>query len=151
MPQQQPVSTSLPRVAAIVLSIPVLALLAYLTLWPTRVEERMPQLLTQVLDFFRTRLDWSWFGVSQLEVISNVVVFIPVGILAFMILPRRIRFASLLVGPLLSGAIEIWQAIALPVRDATFADVVANSAGATIGVGLSFLVTLLRTRTLESS
>ncbi|GAB3601395.1 VanZ family protein [Microbacterium tumbae] len=152
MPQQLPSPHLLTRRIAIAISIPFLAALAYLTLWPTRVEDRMPTTLDGVLGLFRDRLGWTWLGFAQLELIANILVFIPVGVLAFLLMPRRIWGIAFAVGPAISLAIEAWQAIALPERAATLADVAANSAGATIGVGLAILSTLLlsRRRTLES-
>ncbi|MGW8484628.1 VanZ family protein [Microbacterium sp. NPDC055903] len=153
MPLDLPSPRRSTRRTALIISIPLLAALAYLTLWPTRVEDRMPTVLDLVLGFFRDRLAWTWMGFDQLELLANVLVFVPVGILAFMVIPRRAWPAAYAVGPALSIAIETWQAVALPERAATTADILANSAGATIGVSLSVLAALLipRRPTLETS
>lgn len=143
MTQLLPRPRTVTRVVALVLGIPFLIALALLTLWPAPVERSAPVLLDAVLSVLREGLSWTWLGFDQLEVISNVLVFVPLGILAFLLLPRRAWPLSLLVGPLLSVAIETVQWRALPERAATLADVVANSAGATMGVGLALLFTLL--------
>jgi glycopeptide antibiotics resistance protein len=127
---------------AIALGIPFIVALAALTLTPSRVEQSMPNLLDLVLTMAH-RLGWESLDFTRLEVLANVLVFIPLGILAFVLLPRRIWPLALFVGPALSLAIEAAQRIALPHRAPTVADVLANSAGATIGVVLAILCTLV--------
>ncbi|WP_217182623.1 VanZ family protein [Streptomyces sp. AC495_CC817] len=127
---------------ALALGVPFLAGLAALTLTPSRVEESMPNLLDLVLRGFH-RLGWESLDFTRLEIIANVLVFVPIGILAFVLLPRRVWPVALLVGPALSVAIELAQRIALPHRAATVADVIANSTGSAIGVLLAVLCTLL--------
>ena len=75
--------------------------------------------------------DWITYGV--VESTANVLLFVPVGAVAFLLLPRRLWPVSLLVGPALSVAIEVSQALLRPGRVATFDDIVANSLGAAIG------------------
>lgn len=128
---------------SLVLGIPFLVGLALLTLWPAPVEDTAPGFLDLVLRVLREDLSWWWLGFDQLEVIANVLVFVPVGILAFLFIPRRFWALALVAGPLLSLAIETVQWRVLPERAATFADVVANSAGATFGVGLALLCTVI--------
>ncbi|WP_136054797.1 VanZ family protein [Microbacterium sp. K24] len=130
------------RAWALALGIPFLAGLALLTLTPSRVEESMPNLLDLVLSISH-RLGWASLDFTRLEVLANILVFIPVGILAFVLLPRRVWMLSLLVGPLLSLSIEAAQRIALPHRAATVTDVIANSSGATAGVVFAVLCTLV--------
>jgi len=132
----------LTRGIAIALGIPFLAGLAFLTLTPARVEDSMPNLLDLVLRGVH-RLGWESLDFTRLEVLANVLVFVPIGILAFLLLPRRAWPLSLLAGPLLSGGIELAQRLALPHRAATFDDVLANSTGATIGVVFAVICTLL--------
>lgn len=101
------------RAWALALGIPFLIGLAALTLTPSKVEESMPNLLDLVLETAH-RLGWEWLDFTRLEIIANVLVFMPVGILAFLLLPRRIWFLAVLVGPLLSAMIEVAQRVALP-------------------------------------
>ncbi|MGO4488280.1 VanZ family protein [Microbacterium sp. 2RAF4] len=130
------------RVWALALSVPFLIGLAALTLTPSKVEDSMPNLLDVILTTTH-RLGWEWLDFTRLEIIANVLVFVPVGILAFLLLPRRVWFLALLVGPLLSAMIETAQRVALPHRAATVNDVVANSTGAILGVVVAVAVTLL--------
>lgn len=133
------------RVWALALGMPFLIGLAALTLTPARVEESMPNALDLVLTTAH-RLGWEWLDFTRLEILANVLVFVPIGILAFILLPRRVWFLALLVGPLLSAMIETAQRVALPHRAATVNDVVANSTGAILGVVIAVVVTLLLTR-----
>jgi len=127
---------------ALALGIPFLVGLALLTLTPERIEQTMPNLLDLVLGTAH-RLGWESLDFTRLEILANILVFVPVGVLAFLLLPRRVWPLALLIGPALSAAIEVSQRLALPHRAATVTDVVANSAGATAGVILAVLLTLL--------
>lgn len=129
------------RAWALIVGIPFLAGLTLLTLTPSRVEESLPNLLDLVLSGAH-RLGWTSLDFTRLEVLANILVFAPVGILAFVLVPRRIWPSSLLVGPLMSLSIEAAQRIALPHRAATVTDVIANSSGATAGVALAALCTV---------
>nr|WP_314845943.1 VanZ family protein [uncultured Microbacterium sp.] len=143
---------------ALMLGLPFLAGLALLTLTPSRVENSMPNLLDLVLSTVH-RLGWESLDFTRLEIIANVLVFVPVGVLAFLLLPRRLWPLAFVIGPAVSLAIELAQRFALPHRAATVTDVVANSGGAIIGVFIAITCTLLfapRTsqpppRTLEAS
>ncbi|MEU4015252.1 VanZ family protein [Microbacterium sp. NPDC028030] len=133
------------RAWALVLAIPFLAGLAALTLTPSRIEQAMPNLLDVVLGVAH-RLGWNSLDFTRLEIIANILVFVPVGILAFVLLPRRVWLLALLAGPVLSVAIETAQRVALPHRAATVTDVLANSTGAAVGVALAVLCTVLVAR-----
>ncbi len=130
------------RIWALALGLPFLAGLGALTLTPSRVEARMPNLLDLVLAAAH-RLGWSSLDFTRLEILANVVVFVPVGTLAFVLVPRRVWPLSLLVGPAASIAIETVQRVVLPHRAATLVDVIANSTGATLGVAFALLCTAL--------
>ncbi|MFY9713820.1 MAG: VanZ family protein [Microbacterium sp.] len=130
------------RGTAAVVGILLLSGLAMLTLTPPRIEDRMPNLVDRVVEVFH-QLGWNRLGFTELEALANVLVFIPVGALAFVLLPRRIWVVSLFTGPAISVMIEGIQRLALPHRAATVNDVVANSLGATAGVALAIACTLL--------
>ncbi|MFS0895356.1 VanZ family protein [Microbacterium sp. 179-I 3D3 NHS] len=135
----------LTRAWAAALGIPFLVGLGLLTLTPSRVESAMPSIVDLTLAAIR-RLGWTSLDFDRVEVMANVLVFVPVGALAFVLLPRRIGLLALLVGPLLSLGVESTQKLMLPHRAATVSDVIANSIGATGGVLLAVLCTLLFAR-----
>ncbi|MDN3442930.1 VanZ family protein [Microbacterium sp. APC 3901] len=132
----------LTRGIALGLGIPFLLGLALLTLTPERVERSMPNLLDLVLSAAH-RMGWESLDFTGLEVIANVLVFVPIGILAFILVPRRLWPLAIVFGPALSLSIEVFQRLVLPHRAATLTDVVANSGGALIGVALAIAGTLL--------
>lgn len=148
----------LTRGIALALGIPFFVGLALLTLTPERVERSLPNLLDLVLSAAH-RLGWESLDFARLEVIANVLVFVPIGILAFLLVPRRMWPLAIVLGPALSLSIEVVQRLVLPHRAATLTDVVANSGGALIGVALAIAGTLLfaprfsqqRPSTLEAS
>lgn len=148
----------LTRAIAIALGIPFFIGLALLTLTPRRIEESMPNLVDLVLSSAH-RLGWQSLDFTRLEIIANVMVFVPIGILAFLLVPRRLWPLAIVLGPALSLSIEVLQRLVLPNRAATLTDVVANSGGALIGVALAIAGTLLfaprlsqhRPSTLEAS
>ena len=121
------------RIVVLAVGIPFLAVIGVLALAPRRVEQSIPNVLDLTLDLAH-RLGWSSLDFATLEVVANVLVFIPLGIVAYVFLPRRLRWLALLIGPAVSLAIEVTQLLALPNRDPSLHDVIANSIGATIGV-----------------
>ena len=128
------------RLIALAIGIPFLVGLAVLTLSPVPVEDAAPDLLDTVLGALHDDLGWTWAGFDTLEVLANILVFVPVGALAFLLLPRRLWPLSFAVGPVLSLLIEAVQSAALPGRTASLIDVLANSAGATFGAAGALLI-----------
>lgn len=130
-------------VAAALLGTPYVLGILLLTLTPRGFQNSMPQVLNLLLGFFRRTLGWHWLGFTRLELIANVLVFVPIGVLAFLLLRARLVALALLVGPLLSLSVELIQAALLPHRIASLTDVAANSLGATAGVLLAWAASSL--------
>ncbi|MDQ6612110.1 MAG: VanZ family protein, partial [Gemmatimonadota bacterium] len=86
--------------------------------------------------------EWTWF-----DIITNIVMFLPLGFLFRVTRPRNSRttwFTPVLLGALLSGCIEFSQLFELS-RYSSFIDVATNTAGA----GLGSLVYTLFSRRLR--
>ena len=64
---------------------------------------------------------------------ANVVLFVPLGLLAMVWSPRSCWVHAVAGGLVLSSAIELVQAIARPDRTASWVDVLANTIGAGLG------------------
>ncbi|RKQ89827.1 VanZ like protein [Mycolicibacterium mucogenicum 261Sha1.1M5] len=81
------------------------------------------------------------FGYLQLEFTANIIMFVPLG-LCFALLGRgRKWWAAALVFPfVLSSGIELAQLVFLPERFADVSDIIANTVGGWIGVGLAALI-----------
>ena len=133
-------------VTAAVIALPLAAALAWLTLAPQRIEQRAPQLVGAALEWVAGFLGSWWASIAVADFVANLLMFVPVGILAYLILPRRAWIAALLVSPAVSGAVELVQLIFLPERDATLTDVAAATIGGAVGVGLAALCTLVTAR-----
>lgn len=116
------------RPAVVVLAI-YCALLIVVALWPTPVDLQVRGVLRDIAAM------WPWVGYALVEFIANVVLFVPFGLLGGAIMPAR----WVLVVPVSAAAaiaIEVGQALLLPQRTASLADVVANVLGAAIGVAI---------------
>ena len=74
---------------------------------------------------------------SVLEVVSNVALFVPLGLLGLLLWPSRRVLGWTAAGAGLSAAIELSQLLFLPHRFATISDVAANTAGALLGALLA--------------
>ncbi|MWC00287.1 VanZ family protein [Agromyces seonyuensis] len=77
------------------------------------------------------------------EIAFNVVMFIPVGVLASALLPRRRAWLPLLIGVAFTTCIELVQ-IPLTDRISDPRDLVANTVGAIVGVAAVALTRLVR-------
>lgn len=77
---------------------------------------------------------------TQAELLANMLVFIPVGIAAFFLLPARLRRWAIFVGPALSILIETTQFLFFTSRTATLTDVVSNTLGSLAGIGIAWFI-----------
>jgi glycopeptide antibiotics resistance protein len=104
------------------------------------------------LDALRSLVAWlTGSGVrvtyDGVEAASNVVMFLPFGLLGGLLVRRRHRWAVIAVGCATSAAIETSQLLFLPTRVATLQDVAMNTLGAAIGLlGLVVVVAVRETR-----
>lgn len=105
---------------------------AAVVFWPTPVTERFEALLRRM----HAWLPWSD---KALEFGANVLIFVPAGLVAGLLLPQGRRWLAGVGGVLVSVAIEAVQGELLPGRFASVRDVVANSIGVWIGVGAATL------------
>ena len=70
---------------------------------------------------------------GRIEFVANALIMVPVSFLGAVAWPRTNWRDWTAVGFVLSGAVEVIQAVALAGRSATFVDVVANTLGAFLG------------------
>lgn len=71
----------------------------------------------------------------------SALLFIPVGVFAYLTLPRWAWVLSLLVGPGISMMLQLAMWAAVPGRTADAAEWAATAAGSALGVGIAALVT----------
>ena len=110
-------------------------------LWPTPVDRPLYGKLLRAVKRLQ-ELGLSGFNYDFLEAAANVALFVPLGFLAARILPLRRWWLALLLCGLLSGAGELAQEVFLPSRIGNARDVLLNSTGALIGIGLAALLHL---------
>jgi len=108
--------------------------LAFVVFWPSPIDAPVQGLLDRVISELHERGVPIWVDYTFIEAFANVLLFIPVGLLFGLMVPLRWWPIALLLGPALSGVIEVAQRYALEARYSSIYDVIANSIGATIGV-----------------
>lgn len=118
--------------------------LGAIALWPTPVDRAGAGLLVKALKELHRRGMPGWIDYAFVESASNVLLFIPLGVLVVSIFGRRHWWAGGAVGMLLSALIELAQFVFLPARYPTLLDVAANTGGAALGGLLMLLVLTLR-------
>ncbi|CAN5166098.1 hypothetical protein BH11ACT1_BH11ACT1_25870 [soil metagenome] len=112
------------------------ALAAVLTLSPLPLQDLASTAIDRMLDVLHgwgapPRLDR-----HVLEFGANIVMFVPLGLLAALLLPRRRWWVALVGAIVASLAVETVQSTALPHRFGSLRDVLGNTLGAAIGIGL---------------
>ncbi|WP_195907774.1 VanZ family protein [Microbacterium gorillae] len=124
-------------------------LLAYLgvvlaaTLSPTPLDKGYGGAIDKVLSVgYRNGLP-AWFGYAELEFLANVAMFIPLGFLLGLVLPRRGIWVGILLLPAFSAGVEACQAMFLAARFATIGDVIANSIGGWVGLLAAVIIRAL--------
>lgn len=120
-----------------------IVVVATILLWPTPVDDDAGPAIFAIISFFHG-LGWTWFGYAALEITANVLLFIPLGVLLVVCLPRRRWWLAIVIGVGASLAGEAVQALLLPERVASANDVVANSIGTVLGVSAAVMVRALR-------
>lgn len=84
-----------------------------------------------------------WVGYLNIEFFGNILMFVPIGIFAALLIERRWWWVLLVLGSALSGFIETCQYLFLPGRVPEWRDVLSNSLGFLIGAALSVGLRLL--------
>ena len=110
------------------------------TMWPTPLDQGFEASINKLFSVLYRNGVPLWFGYSKLEFSANILMFIPLGFLVALLLPRRIWWLALIICPAMSIAIELTQSLALSARFATVTDVVSNSLGAVIGILIAVIL-----------
>jgi hypothetical protein len=135
------VARSLTRLS-LALGVPYLIALAAIAFWPTPVDAGMRGELDRITAWF-ARHGLPMIDYAFLEAGANVLLFVPLGLLLALLLPRRLAWVAVLVGLAASSLIELGQLLLLSARYATAQDVVMNTAGAAAGALLGVLLRTL--------
>lgn len=78
---------------------------------------------------------------SLYHVFWGALFFVPIGVFAYLALPRWAWALSMLVGPIVSVLLQLAMWAAVPGRSADPVQWLANTAGSALGVGIAALVT----------
>lgn len=119
------------------------AALVLLTLRPERAGAGLDAALLALLGRLRAA-GWTWAQYGTVEWLANVALFAPGGVLLACVLRGSARWWAVALGALVSAGIETTQALVLPGRVPSIADVAANTAGTAIGVAVAVGVAGIR-------
>ena len=128
------------------LTVGYLAIVGWITLGPQPLDDRGVGLLRAVLGILARHDLTSWITYDVVESAANVAMFVPIGLLFLLLLGRTSWWLALLAGVALTCAIEFTQ-LFLPGRYSDPRDIVMNSLGALVGIGIGLLLTLATGRT----
>lgn len=136
---ERPVLTSPPPPSRVRMVLAVAGLCLYLavvllaTLSPTPLDQGYESSIDRLLAVLHRNGVPDWFGYNKLEFSANIVMFVPMGFLLALALPRAWWWIVVVAIPALSGAIELTQFAVLSERFASTLDVAANTMGGYVG------------------
>ena len=84
-----------------------------------------------------------WVDFLVIEFIGNILMFVPLGVFAALLIPRKAWWTLLLMGTAFSGFIEYFQATFLPERYPEVRDLISNTTGFLIGAFFAVMLRLL--------
>lgn len=121
-----------------------LVILAGIAFWPSPVDQGAGPALRLITRAF------PMLTYPRIEFAANIALFVPLGLLLTLILTRR-RWLILPLAFLATVAIECVQGVALGARTPSMLDVVANTAGACVGILLAAFIEVLRDARTEAA
>ena len=108
---------------------------AWITLNPFPGDPKRNAFLEGLLAAFAATPALAWIDYDVVEFTANIVLFVPMGVLLALLLGRGRRWLALSLGVAASLTIEFIQLFE-PARVSDARDILANSLGAIIGIGL---------------
>ena len=100
---------------------------------PSRVDGGVEPVVRRVLAWLQGLGAPEWVNYDFADFVANIGFFVPIGLVAALLLPWRAWWGAIPIGAALSGLLELGQFLFLPERFASMTDVVANTVGAVIG------------------
>ncbi|GAA1871958.1 hypothetical protein GCM10009715_18530 [Paeniglutamicibacter psychrophenolicus] len=137
-----PMTKSHLRFAAL-LALAYLLALAMIAFWPTPVDQPVSGSLANVIGWLHAHGMPSFIGYNKIEFGANILLFLPFGYLAAAWTKKWSH--ALVAGFAASCLIELGQALLLPNRFASPMDIVANTMGVALGIGIHFFLHRLHT------
>lgn len=111
--------------------------LALIAFWPSPVDQPVQGQLTEGLIFLHAHGIPAWFNYGFVEAAANVLLFVPLGVVASLAFVDKRWWQIGVFGFLVSSCIELGQFLFLHNRFASLQDVVTNTSGAVIGALLA--------------
>ncbi|WP_158437799.1 VanZ family protein [Naasia lichenicola] len=127
------------RLVSILLAAYVVIVIA-MTLTPTAPDRPIAIQLRRIIQELQERGLPAFIGYPVFEFTANVLMFLPLGLLIALLLPRHLWWAAIICGAWTSSFIEFSQLLLLPGRVASIGDIIANSLGALLGALLAVAV-----------
>lgn len=121
-----------------VCTIALALLIGFIVFWPAPQDAGSGEGLRAWLDAWHAGGGPAWIDYDLIEFVANIVMFIPVGVVAWWWAPSIPR--AVLFGLGASCLIESVQGLFLPERVADWRDLVANTSGAVFGAVLAHVV-----------
>jgi glycopeptide antibiotics resistance protein len=122
------------------LTVAYLAVVGWVTLGPQPFDEHTGGWIYRLLDVFQAHTVTDWITYDRLEFISNIGMFMPIGLFFLLLLGRRRWWLAILCGFALTVGIESAQ-LFIPGRVSDIRDVISNTTGAIVGVVLGLILT----------
>jgi glycopeptide antibiotics resistance protein len=114
-----------------------LVILAFIGFWQSPVDEPVQGELSAVLELLHSHGIPGWFNYMFVEATANVVLFVPVGIVAPLAFPNQRWWRNAALGLGVSGCMELGQLLFLSSRVVSPLDLVTNTAGGVLGIALA--------------
>jgi glycopeptide antibiotics resistance protein len=100
---------------------------------PSRVDGGLEPTVRRMLAWLQSLGAPPWVDYDFADFVGNIAFFVPIGLIAALLLPWRVWWLAIPISAALSGALELGQFLFLPQRYASLTDVLANTLGAIAG------------------
>lgn len=127
----------------LVVTVLYLMAVGWMTLRPSVYGHTTSEVLWRLLDEFSAHAATQWITFSVVESVSNALMFVPLGFLLALFFPKRLFVVAIGLCLALSWGIEWFQGEFLPTRVSDPADIVHNTLGGAIGVGVALVLRLI--------
>ena len=121
------------RVARWVCAAVLFTLIGSVLFWPSHVDSGIDRWLGRTLSGWHREGVPLWVDYARVEQAMNVVLFVPFGVAAVMLVRPRWWWSAVFIGFGVSTAVELVQFTFLPGRTGSVRDVVTNTIGAALG------------------
>ena len=127
--------------APLVLLIFYTIFIGLVTLTPRQLDTSPGSFIGRLLNFLASHRMTQWLTYERVEMLANVGMFVPFGLLLALHLGRKRWWWGWLIGSAFSGIIEgVQGTVFTQTRFATLSDFITNTIGAGIGAGLALLI-----------